>query len=237
MLVYQLKTPLQFVIVACCFLAFLSCPAFAATPSPTKAPSPTAGPTIADEDVTQSLQERLRKAADDKSSEAEKILGATERRAVVGTLKDVAQTSLTIQEEDKTSQLVSIGGDTVFMRNSKSAKQSDLAIGDYIIAMGYPSNNGGVLDTHRIVALEKQPQIITYQVLAGTVTKVSTANKTFVIETIRPTELGGPETVAISIGKTDLDLTKLEKDKKVIVVALPGKTADSPSTLKSYKVL
>lgn len=198
--------------------------------------SPTGAPTAANEQVKESLQERLKKAADEKSSEAEKILGDTERRAVVGTLKDIAQTSLTIQVKDKASQLASIGDKTVFLRNGKSAKQSDLAIGDYILAMGYPGD-GNVLDARRVVALDKQPPKTEYIIAAGSVIKINTTSKTFTVETVRPAELGGPETLVVSVAKTDLDLATLEKDKRMIVIAVSGKTSDSPLVLKAYKIL
>src|SRR3990167_10348302 len=63
---------------------------FAQSPTPTVKPTKTVSPTptISEEEVKNSLQERLKKAAQEKGEAADQVLGAKNKLAVVGKLSD-----------------------------------------------------------------------------------------------------------------------------------------------------
>ena len=97
--------------------------------------TPDASPsgTISPEEVTENVKERIKKVVTEQNGKVE-----NEPRAVVGTLQSVANGTLTIKTKTGV-RLASVTEDTTFVQNpgSKKATREDLAIDDFIIAMGY----------------------------------------------------------------------------------------------------
>lgn len=217
--------------------------AFASTPTPSASdkssptPAATPQPTISDTDIRESLQDRLRKAAEEKSDVANQIFSAKQKRAIVGTLKDLTNNTLTIQLKAGGTKLAALTDKTVFVRKGKTVSQSDLVIGDYTIAMGYMNGNN-LLEAKRVVAVEKPTERPPRKIFIGTVTTVDAKRKSFTVVSDRPAELGGPETLSVTVSKSiDIDLSKLTADTKIIIVALPNEKTPSSLTLTAYKTL
>ncbi|MBI2309435.1 hypothetical protein HYU89_00880 [Candidatus Collierbacteria bacterium] len=212
------------------FIVIFPPSSFAQTASPT----PSASPTPAKE-IIESAQERLKKAVQEKSDEAKKVLGAKNRIALIGKIKDITSSAITIQLKSGSTRMAAITDQTVILRNGKSAKPNELAIGDFIIAMGYADVRDS-LDAKRVVASTIEPESRKTKIIWGKVTKINPDKNTFSITTNRPAELGGTEAIELSAVKTAVDLTKLNLENKIIVITIPGKT-DKQQVAKAVKLV
>src|SRR3989344_60915 len=76
-------------------------------------------------------------------------------KAYIGTITDKLETSIQIKNALGEIQLISVDSENVdFVKTGKSQttiKYNDLAIGDFIIAMGFATNSNGVLAAQRIL--------------------------------------------------------------------------------------
>lgn len=219
------------------FICLSTAPAaFAQSPSaaPSASPTPLSVPTPAKE-IIESAQERLKKAVQEKADEARKVLDAKNRIAVIGKIKDITSSAITIQLKSGTTKMAAITDQTVIIRNGKTAKPNEMAIGDFIIAMGYDSGRES-FDAKRVIAQTDEPKSRGAKIIFGKVTKINSDKNTFSITTNRPAELGGPETIELSAVKTVIDLTKLNLEDKVIVITVPGKTGRQ-QVIKAVKLV
>ncbi|MEK7111665.1 MAG: hypothetical protein AAB856_03655 [Patescibacteria group bacterium] len=214
------------------FLYLLLLPplSFAQSPSPTLSASPT--PT---QQIMDSAQERLKKAVQEKADEAKKVLDAKQRRALIGKIKDITSSAITIQLKNGSTKMAAITDQTVIMRNGKTAKPNEMAIGDFVIAMGFtdPRDN---FDAKRIIGQNTEPESRDAKIIFGTIGKVNLDKKTFSVITNRPAELGGPETIELSPFKTSVDITKINPEDKILVIVTPGKTGQ-PQVAKAVKII
>ncbi len=221
----------------------LALPASAA-PSPT--PTVAAEPTISEEDVKNSLQERLKKAAQEKGEAADQVLGAKNKLAVVGKLSDVSNNTLTIRARGETNELVTTDNETVFIRNNKTVKREDIQIGDWVIAMGYRGDNGNsVVVAKRVVAKDKQTEYPKRTAVKGKVTsdkipaspagrQVASDKKTFKIEA----EGAKKEIFTVIVtAKSKIATDDIGEGKTVVLIGEPDKNDAAKLTVKAMKIL
>lgn len=204
--------------------------AFAQSPSAAPSASPT--PT---QEIMDSAQERLKKAVQEKAEEAKKVLDAKQRRALIGKIKDITSLGITIQLKNNSTRMAAITAQTVIMRNGKPAKPNEMAIGDFVIAMGYTDLRDN-FDAKRVIGQNTEPEPRNAKIIYGTVGKINPDKKIFSVITNRAAELGGPETIELSPSKSSVDLSKLNQDDKILIIALPGKTGQ-PLTAKAVKII
>lgn len=204
---------------------------FAQSPSP----SPSATPTVSEEEVQNSLQERLKKAAQEKSEKAESVLGAKNKLAVVGKLSDVSNNTLTIRARGETNELVTTDGNTVFVRNNKTVKREDIQIGDWVIAMGYRGDNGNsVVVAKRVVAKDKQTEYPKRTAVRGIVKSVQANKKSFILES----DEAQPVSYVVTIpSKSEIKIGDIQEKKTAVLIGEPSKTDDTKLTLKAMKIL
>lgn len=218
-------------------LIAISHPVLALSPTVSVTPTVTQLPTVSEDEVRDSLQERLRKAAEEKTSQAKEIIESSKRRAVIGTLKDITSNTISITVKDGSLKQVTLSDQSTIIRNGKSATRSDLVLGDYVIAMGYPAEND-VLDGRRIIALDKPTKRIERRIFVGTVSDINAKSRSFSVDIERAIELGGTEHVGISVPKTiDLDISSLKVEQKVVIIAIPDAKDKSSFILKALKAL
>lgn len=192
---------------------------------------------VTEDEVRQSLQDRLKKAAEEKSDEAEQVLGSTSRTAIVGQLTDIANETLTIMAEGELEQMASTGDETTFVRKGKTVKLKDIQIDDYVIVMGY-RNGDDVLEAKRVVATDKSFDRPRRTILRAKIVEVSTRAKSFTVTDGKPAELGGPETYTVTLPRSyDLDLTELEPDQTMVLIGLPDEDDEFSLTLQAHKLL
>ena len=92
-------------------------------------------------------------------------------KAYLGTITDKTPSTLQIKTESGEIQQISIDESTSYVKLGKVVSKvsaKDLAIGDYIIAMGF-QETAGVLTAKRIL-LTTAPQLVEKQILTGKVT-------------------------------------------------------------------
>jgi len=74
-------------------------------------------------------------------------------KALLGTVTDISENTLQIKSSGGEIEQISVSADTSALamgKTNKEVKVTDVAIGDYIVAMGFMNGNG-VLDTKRIL--------------------------------------------------------------------------------------
>lgn len=232
-----------FVYLSICLFAYLviTPAAFALSPTLPASPTPLSGvngtlsaPTPSQE-IIDSASERLKKAVQEKADEARKVLDAKNRIAIIGKIKDITSSAITVQLKSGTTKMAAINEQTIIIRNKKTAKPNEMAIGDFIIAMGYDSGRES-FDAKRVIVQVDEPKSRDAKIIFGTVVKINPDKNTFSITTNRPAELGGPETIELSAVKTVIDLTKLNLEDKVIVITVSGKTGRQ-QVIKAVKLV
>jgi hypothetical protein len=116
--------------------------------------------------------------SDIRANVAEKVAQALSNpKAYIGVVTDIADSTIQIKTPDSQIQQVSIGGNGITVMNvkgtnNKQIKLTDIAIGDFIVAMGYVNSNS-VLAAQRILVTDP----ITEPELTISMAKVTTAPK------------------------------------------------------------
>ncbi len=95
-------------------------------------------------------------------------------KAYLGTVTDIAEKTIQLKTDSGTIEQVSAGEDTAVIKQSPIAKEvklADIAIGDYIVAMGYRNGNH-VLGAKRILITQPTP-VPQIKILYGKVKSIS----------------------------------------------------------------
>ncbi len=161
------------------------------------------------------------------SSEFKKYLdkGNYKSMAYIGTITDISSGNIQIKSMAGDIKQMSITEETSFINTLKKnveIKASDLAIGDYLVAMGFVDGNK-VLDTKRI--LVSSPMLKNnYEAIYGVIQDVSKTKLT-----INKTD---GETLSIKLPKSwkGPDVKNLSDDQKIIVI---GKIDNEVYSLRS----
>lgn len=135
-----------------------------------------------------------------------------------GGITDINGSAVQIQADKGGIGQLTLSPDTTFVKIKKpqntteAIKQTDLAIGDYIIAMGYTNGTTAVLDTKRVLVgtLEKNTKIA----VSGTLTNITKKTITLATSTEEEMEITLPKTW------TGPDIGDLEIDQKVIITGV-----------------
>ncbi len=222
-------------LVVIIFITFISPAAFAQSTTPTVA----ATPTISEEEINNSLQERIKKAVEVGGDKADQVLGAKNKLAVVGKLSDVSNNTLTVRARGETNELVTTGSETTFVRNGKTAKREDIQIGDWVIAMGQRGDNGNsVVVAKRVVAKDKPTEYPKRTAVKGKVTsdklQVTSDKKTFKIETVG--EKAEVFTATVT-AKSKIATDGIGEGKTVVLIGEPDKNDAAKLTVKAIKIL
>lgn len=133
-------------------------------------------PVIAQEEATPSTDSGQAEEADAIREKVQEKIEQAQRKpkAYLGTVTDITENTIQIKSMEGEIQQVSINEEeTTFVNITKTAKTvkfADVAIGDFIIAMGFLDGNG-VLETKRVL-ITSEPEEPTRQFLIGLVTDV-----------------------------------------------------------------
>lgn len=116
--------------------------------------------------------------SDIRANVAQKVAQALSHpKAYIGTVTDIADSTIQIKTPDSQIEQISIGGDSITVMNvkgtnNKQIKLTDIAIGDFIVAMGYVNSNS-VLTAQRILVSDP----ITAPDISVSIAKVTSNNK------------------------------------------------------------
>lgn len=99
----------------------------------------------------------------------QKVAQALNRpKAYLGTVTDISDSTIQIKSDSSQIEQISTGNDGITVinqsgKNNKTVKLTDIAIGDFIVAMGYINSNS-VLAAQRILITDpvSEPKIFTY---------------------------------------------------------------------------
>lgn len=145
-------------------------------------------------------------------------------KAVLGVVTDISATTIQVKSPSSDIRQVAVQKDVTVIKGTKEVKLADIAIGDFIVAMGFRNGNG-VLDAKRILitAPIEEP---TRKIIAGKVTEITKKDIT-----IAPlTE--GAQTTLIPSKSSNIKLSGFKIDDIVVAVTLPGKNGLEVRTLE-----
>lgn len=146
-------------------------------------------------------------------------------KAYLGTVTDISGSTLQIKTESGEIKQISVKEEEVIViktgKTNKEVKLSDIAIGDFTVAMGYKNGNG-VLDGRRI--LITSPLVLpSRRTYLGIITKV--AKNLVTIKTVKDgqeieiTPATGISVTTTSSGKTtNVKFSSLEEGNKILAV-------------------
>jgi len=157
-------------------------------------------------------------------------------KAYIGTITDISSTTIQIRKyspdaSQKNGEIeqISTDQDTVFVsvgKTTKTIKFVDVAIGDFIVAMGYKNGNN-VLDAKRLLVTEAM-QAVTRTSIYGKVTKLAKSSVELTTASGENIIVEPDSDAAISQtqdGKeTKIRFSEIEMDNTVIAMGTGGET-------------
>jgi hypothetical protein len=168
---------------------------------------------------------------------AEKLAKALDKpKAYIGTVTDIADSTIQIKTTDSQIEQIAIGGDNISVVNTKGTtnktiKLNDIAIGDFIVAMGYV-NGKQVLAAQRI--------LVTNPVISPTIDLTIARFTSLSKNTLNATTVKGAQTVNLVPSKNTELSSYLDGKLKTIkssdindndlLVAVIDNTGDPPIT-------
>ncbi len=162
--------------------------------------------TATDESNTKSNLEVIReRVMEEISSKSLKKL------AYVGTITDINSGSIQIKSLEGDIKQLSLSDDASFvntLKNNIEVKQNDLAIGDFIVAMGIVNGNK-VLDTKRILISKMYPE----NTYTTEEIEISTLTRTKINDLTLPKSWKGPNVSELEVGQKIIIVGKREENK------------------------
>ena len=187
---------------------------------------------ISDEEIKESIKERLEKVSQDDESSFVK-------RAWVGTIEDITNSTLTLLT-DSTTRQAQVAGDASVVDEDRSQIDTDeLEIGSFVIAMGFINGNE-VLDAQRVVVAQ-EPESTSAQSTFVTITDIDDdiitvtddQDQSFQLATTDDTTI----TQTVDDEQTEIELSDLQiGDQLVIIAEVDSKAPTSLDTTAIHLV-
>jgi hypothetical protein len=180
------------------------------------------------------VPEETPSTATDNSEIREKVQQKVEEamlnpKAYLGTVTDIIEDTLQIKSGNGEIKQVSIADEAAIVKigkTNKDVKAEDIAIGDYIVAMGFPATNGssngknGVLEGQRILIMSA-PGSIARKIIVGNISDInksdvvlSSLNEENTVSLVKTTVVYQLEEDKLTKSKT----SDLDTDNRIIVV-------------------
>lgn len=218
---------LQFTIMLITSFLFFMGRATAQEVSPEPSPSP-------DERIKQQVEERI-----------EKVLSTAEegqKRALVGILKSVANSTLTIEVQAGDFQAKVADDAIIVNENREEIKIDDLEIGSHIIAMGY-FNSQNVLDAKRVV-VTKAFQVPETESVFGLVTDISEEENVLTIknpknQTVYMVEVGTKTEITKRVNEEiqEIKFSDIQINDRLVVIGKPEENEEKIITARLIYVV
>ncbi len=191
-------------------------------------------PSPDDERIKQKVEERI-----------EKVLSSAEeeqKRALVGTLKSVTNSTLTIETQAGDFQAKIASEATILNENRKEIEIDDLKIGSNIIAMGF-FDDQDVLDAKRVVMTEEF-QIPETDSVFGLVTDISQEEKVLTIkhpktQTVYMVDIGTKTKITKRVkGEVkEISFSEIEENDLLVVIGKPEENEEKIITANLIHVI
>jgi len=149
--------------------------------------------------------------------------------AYMGTITDISEQTFQLKSENEEINQVSTDDSTSFVSTTgtkKSVEFEDVAIGDYLIAMGFRNGNG-VLEAKRVL-ISSEPEEPLFEVSAGKITEIG--KKEITLELFN----GSSKTVLFGKNWKGPDLDELDEGQNLIVVET---TSDGETLARTIQVM
>lgn len=202
------------------------------TPARARAASPSATPSESTPSAVQELREKVKEIVRQKIDEVKK----GQKRAYFGEITKIDGNMITIFTPTNRKRQVKVSEET------KIVKADGLKVGDFIIAMGYLTDDE-VLEAKRIVVAAK-PKVLSRQVAVGKVTDISAEEK---ILTVRNEKKDLTYTVLV-VGNTTItkkvgtkiqkvNFDKIEKDDRLVAIGTLKENGEKILTAKLIHII
>ena len=193
-----------------------------------------ASPSPDDERIKQQVQERIEnvlKAADE-----------SRKKALIGTLKAIANSALTIETSLGDAQAKLATDAAIINIDREEIELDDLAIGSKLIIMGYAVDET-LLEAKRIAVREKFQTPETEPVF-GFVTDISSEEEALTIkhpktETVYLIEVGSSTTITKKIDEEveEIDFDDIEEDDRLVIIGEPGENGEKMISANLIRVI
>ena len=167
-------------------------------------------------DDEEELNQATESASDDVRSKVQERVKEIQKNSVffLGTVTDISEGSFQLKLPSGEIEQVATDQDTDFASETatkKTIEEEDVAIGDFILAMGF-TNDSDVLEAKRIVVIS-EPEETDNKALLGTIVSIDTRELVL---------LSNGEETTVSFGKTwkGPELKQLEEGQLVVIVGL-----------------
>lgn len=218
-----MKKIIALLLVLFCFSSLISLRALAQTPEETD-----------EELIKQKVEERI-----------EKVLDSTDenqKRALVGSIKAVVVSTLTIKTSSGDFQAKVATDATILNLEREEIKLEDLEIGNKVIAMGY-FDDQDVLEAKRIV-IREELQASDAEVTFGTVTDISQEEKVLTIkhpktQTVYMVETDSKTEIAKKVDGEieEIKFSEIEEGDSLVAIGKLGENEEKVVTAKLIHVL
>lgn len=192
---------------------------------PEETPQPSASPSAETEsEIRQKVQEKVNEALKNP-------------KAYLGVVTDISPNTIQIKNPQGEIQQISTDKEVTVAKSGKSGvKLTDIAIGDFIVAMGYKNGNE-ILETTRILITPPSTPL-NLSVLMGTVAKVDKKTLTLTKPNSETLEVTPTKDVLIVLykdgKKTKIKLTDIKENDLTIIV---GKNENNVFTARTIVVI
>jgi hypothetical protein len=227
------------VVAICCLTAvvYVAAPVFASTATSSAKLQPSPSPSVAppsDAQTTQNLKDRIDTVL---KSRTDQVKGAIDemtlhKRGFIGEVERVIEKTITVKNGTGT-EVLTIDPTVVILRDNKKASIDDIAVGDWVIAIGYTDGQNFTL--RRLVVSSTTLMPKTYDSVIGTAQTVSKTQLSLSPRT-------GTDAITYQLNKTThyedaqgatLKVTDLKKDSQYLVISYTDQEQKTASFVKS----
>lgn len=164
----MLKKIMTLALILTLFQASLNS-ALAASPSPSPKASPSPSPTSqpSEETTTQKLKERIDRVIEERREQVQGTVDSLglKKRGFIGEVQRVTEKTITVKNK-KGSQILTIESKVALVKDNKKISIDDVAVGDWVIAMGY-INAEEEFELRRVVVSSTNLRPRTYDTIIG----------------------------------------------------------------------
>lgn len=190
-------------------------------------------PEVTQEEINQNIKDRLKKVAQEQDS----LVSVRKKQAMIGELESLANDTLTIKTKDDI-KLASVSAETDYVRNpgNKSADVDDVAIGDWVVAMGFV-NGSEVLEARRVLLYSSSPEKLEKKSVFGTISNIDEESLTFSIVSLMGEELlmsvstSSLINVAVNDEQEEIEFEEISDGQKALAIYEPDEDEESLSLL------
>lgn len=158
-------------------------------------------------------------------------------KAYLGLVSDISETTIELKSAEGEIQQVGVAEDATFVKDGTTPKTvdfKDLAIGDYIVAMGF--KNGNAVLNAKTILITQPPASLNRQVLNGRVERLTTADFALIFANNQGEPVIVPEKNASFLSLTNSQVVRaryadIKEGTQLVVFGLKGEKSFSARTI------